>query len=233
MKKTAITASLSLAAGSAAMAYPPVEELKDFAIEISGFSHGERIPSRFAFCMPDGQGRAKEGGNINPEIRWSGAPKGTKSYALIVVDPDVPKDFYRAGDPSYTIPADYPRQNFYHWVLVDIPANIEKIAEGEDSQGIIKGGKPIGKLRYGLTGPNDYKVAYGGSFGGYDGPCPPWNDARMHHYHFIVYALDVETLGLSGPPTGKIAEDAIAGHVLAKAEMVGTYTQYPPLLENE
>lgn len=224
MKKTAFLFSAMATASGFAQAEPAT-----FTLKTTAFEDGKPIPARYAYCVPDGKGRTIEGGNVNPGLRWSGAPEGTKSYALIVVDPDVPADFSVANIEK-PIKEDYPRQNFYHWVLFDIPATVTSIEEGRDSQRVISGGKPIGKTAYGVTGPNDYARAYKGSYGGYDGPCPPWNDERLHHYHFIVYALDVPTLGLTGPLAGKLVEDAMKDHILAKAEIVGTYTQYPPLL---
>ena len=66
--------------------------------------------------------------------------------------------------------------------------------------------------------------AMSGDYYGYDGPCPPWNDDLLHHYHFRVYALDVETIGVSGRFNAAAALAAMQGHVLAEAELVGTYT---------
>ena len=63
-----------------------------------------------------------------------------------------------------------------------------------------------------------------GDYGGYDGPCPPWNDSIVHHYHFTVYALDVEQVDLEGSFTGADALAAIDGHILAKASHIGTYS---------
>ena len=63
-----------------------------------------------------------------------------------------------------------------------------------------------------------------GDYYGYDGPCPPWNDDLLHHYHFHVYALGVETLGLSGRFTLADVRAAMSGHILAEAELTGTYT---------
>jgi Raf kinase inhibitor-like YbhB/YbcL family protein len=68
-----------------------------------------------------------------------------------------------------------------------------------------------------------------GQYGGYDGPCPPWNDERAHRYTFKVYALDVPSLNLSGAFTGPEAEAAMQGHVLAEGEAVGLYTLNPDL----
>jgi Raf kinase inhibitor-like YbhB/YbcL family protein len=207
----------------------PASAPAKLSLSTTAFADGKPIPAKYAYGMPDGYGRVKDGGNINPELRWSGAPEGTKSYVLIVVDPDVPATFDDANQPGKTIPESYPRQNFYHWVLFDIPVSVTSIAEGQDSQKVIAGGKPVDKLAYGITGPNDYSK-FGGTHGGYDGCCPPWNDERLHHYHFVIYALDVPSLGLSGAISGKVVEDAIKGHVLAKAEIVGTYTNNQKLL---
>ncbi len=193
-------------------------------VSLGGLNNGDSIPPNFAFCVPDGQGKTKNGGNINPQVRWSNGPVGTKSYALIAVDPDVPATFDDANQEGKTLAADMPRQNFYHWVLVDIPANIKNIKQGQDSSKHNDSGKPVGKTIYGLNGQNDYASFMKGTFGGYDGPCPPWNDERLHHYYFRVYALDTESLGLSGNFTGKQAEEAIAKHTLATGETMGTFS---------
>ena len=66
----------------------------------------------------------------------------------------------------------------------------------------------------------------GGTYGGYDGPFPPFNDERLHHYHFVVYALDVPSLELEGDFTLDDVRAAIEGHVLDQGEIVGEYTLY-------
>ena len=93
--------------------------------------------------------------------------------------------------------ADVPRRNFYHWVLVDIPADVVSLKEGADSNARVVHGKPATPAAAGVRGLNDYtKVttandAMKGQYYGYDGPYPPWNDDLVHHYHFTVYALSV------------------------------------------
>jgi Raf kinase inhibitor-like YbhB/YbcL family protein len=201
---------------AAAMAKPGM-----LTVKLTGIEQGKPIPAKFAYGVPDGKGQSKDGANISPEISWQGAPPGTKSFAIIVVDKDVPQSFELANQPGKTIPNDFPRRDFYHWVLVDIPPTITHFSEGKDSSGVTKDGKPVGKREYGVTGHNDYSP----NNGGYDGPCPPWNDERLHHYYFRVYALDVPTLGLKGSFGGKEAEAVIKGHVLAQGEVMGTYTQ--------
>jgi len=199
--------------------------MQKITVTVSGIKEGQPIAERFAYGAPDGKGQVKDGGNINPAISWENAPKNTKSFAIIVVDPDVPASFESANQPGKTIAADFPRQNFYHWVLVDIPPYVTTIAEGADSHEVVKGGKPVGKKNYGISGLNSYPG------GGYDGPCPPWNDERLHHYHFQVFALDVPSLGLTGKFTGPEAEKAMQTHILAKGEVVGTYTNNQKMLE--
>lgn len=212
--------------GGLLLALPASAEDNALSLKVKGVSAGEKIAEKFAFCAPDGLGKTRDGGNMNPEISWSGAPAGTKSFALIVVDKDVPAKFDDANQEGKVIAEDFPRQDFYHWVLVDIPTTVSSIAEGADSDGVRQSGKPVGKTAYGLNGQNDYASFMKGAFGGYDGPCPPWNDARLHHYHFQLYALNVETLGLEGAFGGKEAMEKINAHKVGGAEVIGTYSNF-------
>ncbi len=232
MKKSVLyplMAAPFLAAGAALAQSPkPAPDPKPvvFSVTSTSIHDGMPIDSKYAYCAYDLVNHTKDGGNISPELSWSGAPTDTKSYAIVVVDPDVPTVFDDANKDGKTIAADMPRKNFFHWILTDIPASVTSLPEGKDSQKVISGGKPVGKNDHGTTVANDYSKFYKGAYGGYDGPCPPWNDERMHHYHFIVYALDVPNLAL--PATGgEDAQKAIAAHALAKAEIVGVYTQNP------
>jgi hypothetical protein len=68
-----------------------------------------------------------------------------------------------------------------------------------------------------------------GDYCGYDGPCPPWNDAIIHHYVFTLYALDIERVPVDGKFTGQQVRDAIRGHILDQASITGTYTLNPSL----
>jgi hypothetical protein len=197
------------------------------------FSHHGPIPGEFAFCVPAEQGHVALAPNRNPQLSWTGAPAGTLSYAIICHDGDVPSRGDDVNQEGRSIPHDLPRVDFYHWVLVDIPATLTGIAAGSHSNGVTARGKPPGPAAHGVQGINDYTGWFSsdpdmrGDYGGYDGPCPPWNDERLHHYHFTVYALDVATLGLSGSFTGGEALAAMQGHVLAQASWVGTYTLNP------
>ena len=142
-------------------------------MKVGGIENEGAIPEKLAFCVPDGTGKTKNSGNINPEISWSDAPGGTKSFAIVMVDKDVPAKFDDANQEGKTIAKDFPRQDFYHWLVVDIPASRHSIAEGEDSKAHSATGKPVGKTAYGVVGQNDFASFMKGTFGGYDGPCPP------------------------------------------------------------
>ena len=205
-------------------------------VKMDDWNDGDRIPGRFAFCVPAKEGHVNMGENLSPGISWSGAPEGTKSYAVICHDYDVPSAADDVNQEDRTIPASLPRIDFYHWVLVDISASITALAEGADGSGIVAGGKEPGPTDTGIRGLNNFTEWFAndadmaGSYGGYDGPCPPWNDEIMHHYVFTVYALDVETLGLSGKFGGSEALQAMDGHILAQGQCVGEYTLNADLL---
>lgn len=222
-------AALSVAPASAA----------GLKVTLGGIGNGKPIPTKYAFCVPAEQNHTGPGANKNPKISWSKGPKGTRSYAIIAQDPDVPTDFSNANKEGKTLAADLPRRSFYHWVLVDIPANVTAIPEGGDSDGRVIHGKPPGPAKIGVRGINEYTSAFAtneamkGNYGGYDGPCPPWNDLRLHHYHFTVYALDVPNLNLSGNFTGPDALAAMKGHILAQGEAIGTYTQNPAVKQKQ
>ena len=202
-------------------------------VTITGIKPGGPIPGRFAFCVPAKQGHTTSGPNQNPAVSWSKGPAGTKSYAVITVDPDVPSVFDDANKEGKTIPASLKRIDFYHWVLVNIPPTLSRIPAGADSNGVTPHGKKPGPTTHGVRGVNDYTKAFAGNskmagdYGGYDGPCPPWNDEIVHHYHFTVYALDAAKLDLPGKFTGPQALKAMEGHILAQGEVVGLYATNP------
>jgi Raf kinase inhibitor-like YbhB/YbcL family protein len=126
--------------------------------------------------------------DVAPALVWNGAPQGTKSFALIVDDPDAP-------DPKA------PKMTYVHWVLYDIAAS---------ATGIPKGGATPSGAR---NGTNDWKKT------GYGGPCPP---IGRHRYFFKLFALDTMLGDLKAPTKDQLLA-AMKSHVLAQAELVGTY----------
>ncbi|HEX7339152.1 MAG TPA: YbhB/YbcL family Raf kinase inhibitor-like protein [Rhodanobacteraceae bacterium] len=196
------------------------------------FANGGVIPAPFAFGKPGDPIALSD--NRNPHLAWRDIPDGTRSFVLTCVDPDVPSKGDDVNQTGRTVPADLPRVEFVHWVMVDIPRECGELGEGSCSDGIVAHGKvdPVGPpgSRQGL---NDYTgwfagdEAMRGEYYGYDGPCPPWNDAIVHHYHFAIHALDVVTLNLTGRFDLDDVRRAMTGHVLARAEWVGTYAIHP------
>lgn len=200
------------------------------------FADGARIPGEFSFCIPATEGHVCLGTNRNPHLAWSGVPTGTRSFALICHDPDVPSNGDDVNQEGRNVPASLPRVDFFHWVVIDLPANLREIEAGSFSHEVTPGGKPGPAAAHdSRQGINDYTAwfagdeAMRGDYYGYDGPCPPWNDELMHHYVFTLYALDIECCGLEGKFGGAQVRNAIAGHVLAEAKLTGIYTLNPTL----
>ena len=193
--------------------------------------NGERIPPRYAAGRLDAQGAPTFSDNLNPHFAWSEAPAGTQSFALICHDFDVPSRGDDVNQPGREVPADLPRVDFFHWVLVDLPATRHQIAEGEFSRGFTARGKPGPATLHGARhGLNDYtgwfagNPAMAGNYHGYDGPFPPFNDSLVHHYVFTLYALGVERAPVEGSFTGAQVREAIYPFVRGEATYSGTYT---------
>lgn len=209
------------------------------SIEVTGITDGRAIPGEFAFCVPAEVGHVAMAPNRNPRVSWREAPAETRSFAILCIDVDAPTDASNVNKEGLTVPASLPRAEFAHWVLVDIPGSATSLGEGADSDGVTPKGKRIGPTAHGVRGINDYTSWFAddpdmeGVYGGYDGPCPPWNDEVVHRYRFTVHALDVPTLGLSGPFTAADVRSAMQGHVLAEASITGTFTLNPALLDSD
>jgi len=106
-------------------------------------------------------------------------------------------------DPDAPDPA-APKMTWVHWVLYDLPAGAASLPEGVAPKDLPKGT---------LEGTNDWKRT------GYGGPCPP---IGRHRYFFKLYALDAVLPDLGKPAKAKL-EAAMKGHVLAEAQLLGTY----------
>lgn len=202
-------------------------------IRSSSFQHRERIPAEFAAGQPSGDGYGFAP-NRNPHLAWDGVPAGTKSFALLCIDPDVPTVAEMVGKEGVLIPADQPRCDFVHWVVADIPADVREIAAGSCSDGVVPHGKqdPAGPAGA-RQGINDYTGWFAGDAGmsgdwhGYDGPFPPPNDLRLHRYFFRLFALDAERLDLPARFTAADVFQAMHGHVLDEVAIYGTYSLNP------
>jgi len=200
------------------------------------FVHGQPIPVEFAFAAPDPASHLRLSDNRNPHLHWTDVPSGTRSLVLICVDPDVPTRPDDVNQEGRFVPASLPRTEFHHWTMVDIAPSVSEIAAGSCSDGIVARGKQSPKGPAGSRqGINDYTgwfagdAEMSGQYFGYDGPCPPWNDELLHHYHFVLYATDLARCPVDGAFTGPQVAKAIEGHVLAEARLTGTYSLNPAL----
>ena len=122
--------------------------------------------------------------NTSPSLEWKNAPEGTKSFAITVYDESAPTG-----------------SGFWHYVLVDIPANVTKIGLGDLSRGKI----PQGSLELNTDAGKP----------GYFGPCPPVG--RKHTYHYTVHALKVEHLGVPASSTPGFVGFNLWANLLDKA----------------
>lgn len=206
-------------------------------VESTSVSHREPIEERHAVATPTPDGRAEmAGANVSPHLRWTGEPAGTRSFAISIVDPDVPADRARMGVEGLALGDHEARVEFAHWLVADIPADVHELDEGAGGSGFVARGRvpepPVGGA---VTGQNGFgglfegNAELEGTYSGWDGPFPPWNDERVHRYVTTVYALDVESLGLEPGFTLEELRSAIEGHVLDEASIVPTYTLNPDL----
>jgi Raf kinase inhibitor-like YbhB/YbcL family protein len=196
------------------------------------FQHGKPIPPLFAFGKPGSPVALSD--NYSPHLAWKGVPEGARSFVLTCIDTDVPSKPDDVNKAGRSVPADLPRVEFVHWLMANIPVECVELGEGACSDEITPRGKqqPFGPPGS-VQGVNDYTGWFagdadmGGTYLGYDGPCPPWNDTLVHHYHFHVYALDTEALPLKSGFTLAQLREAMKGHVLAEATLTGTYSLNP------
>jgi Raf kinase inhibitor-like YbhB/YbcL family protein len=223
-----------LAAGAALTLATTPAAARSLRVRVDSFRNGGMIPDQYAFCVPAAQGHTAPGPDISPSIAWSKGPRGTKSYVIILYDTDSPAEHREMmNKEGVTMTAAIKRHDFYHWVLVDIPSDVRSLKQGEDSSARVVHGKSATPAAVGVRGLNDYtKVtasnpAMKGQYYGYDGPCPPWNDEVVHHYHFTVYALSVKSLDLPKDFDALAALAAMKDKILAQGEELGLYTQNP------
>lgn len=194
------------------------------------FKDGGLIPGRCGFCVQAPRGHVRLSQNLNPHLAWSGAPPATRSFVLTVIDSEAPTKADDVNKEGREVPADLPRAEFVHWLVVDIPADVSEIAEGSCSSGVTAKGKSAPKGPQGSRqGVNDYTGWFAGdanmagSYLGYDGPCPPWNDARVHRYTFTIHATDLDQAAVKSSYTLADLRKALDGHVLASASITGRY----------
>ncbi|HVJ35377.1 MAG TPA: YbhB/YbcL family Raf kinase inhibitor-like protein [Terriglobia bacterium] len=204
--------------------------VKPLSVHIDGLDPQGRFADAQAFCRPAVEGHVAAGADISPAVRWSRGPYGTRSFALLLQDADVPVDFSTANQEGKVIAVEAPRRTITHWVLVDIPVKVTSLQAGVEGDRLTPKGKPQIATDHGRRGLNDYgpfmasNLDMAGDYAGYDGPCPPWNDQRLHHYTLTVFALSVGHLPVEGKFDGGAVLEAIEPYILAKGSASATYS---------
>jgi len=149
----------------------------EIKITSSAFEDGGLIPAKYT-C---------DGADVSPPLQWDAVPEGTKSIALICDDPDAPMG------------------TWVHWVLFNLPAETNELAENIPADKILPDGARQGVSDFGRIG--------------YGGPCPP---GGTHRYFFKIYALDAE-IGLEADANKRQLLKAMEGHILEQGQLVGKY----------
>ncbi len=210
------------------------------------FTEGGLIPSECAFAVIDPDTHVRFSTNRNPHFAWDDVPAGTQSLVLLCRDIDAPSVATDVNKEGREIPMELPRSDFYHWTLVDIPVAMRSITQGMFSELVTPHGKSGPRVPFTVKNGTEHQLRQGlndytswflqdpdmaGEYYGYDGPCPPWNDQRVHTYLFCLYALDVPQLTLDERFTGPETRLAIRGHILDEAQIFGVYSLNPPIAD--
>lgn len=166
---------------------------EQFTLSSPDLKEGEMIPNKHIFndfgCSGD---------NISPALTWKNAPKGTKSFALTVYDPDAPTG-----------------SGWWHWVVFNIPASTTRI---DANSGIAANSAfPVAQLPEGVI---ESLTDFGQP--GYGGACPPQGDPK-HRYIFTLHALDIENIDLPANSMPALVGFSMNGHRLGKAEFTVYY----------
>ena len=132
------------------------------------------------------------GEDVSPQLSWSGAPEGTKSYAVTVFDPDAPT-----------------QSGFWHWVIADIPASVTELPEsaGDDT------GSRLPECTL--------KIRTDAGTTRFIGAAPPAGHGE-HRYFFVVHALDVEKIGVPEDATPAFLNFNFLSHILGRAILTVT-----------
>lgn len=175
---------LILGAALSAVAAPALAA--EFILSSTAVKSGSPMSLAQAYTACNGQ-------NISPALSWSGEPRGTRSFAVTMYDPDA-----RAG------------AGWWHWAVFNIPATVHGLAAGAGSKGSTQLPAGASEAR------NDYGVSQ------YSGPCPPVGD-HAHHYEITVYAVKVARLPLGNTASAAAVNSALHSNTLATAKVVGRY----------
>jgi Raf kinase inhibitor-like YbhB/YbcL family protein len=183
--------AIGIAVLAAALALAAVDPAGAFQLTSPDIKPGGRIPEEQVF-----NGFGCSGRNISPALRWSGAPAGTKSFALLVHDPDAP-----TGGAGW-----------WHWVVINIPANVTELK------------KDAGRADGSNLPPGAEQIATDFGTPGWGGPCPPVGD-KPHRYHFTLHALKVEKLEVPKDARASLVGFMVNANSIGKATLTGVYSR--------
>ena len=162
-----------------------------FKLTSQSFKDGDYLAHVHILSKEFGFGCA--GGNQSPQLSWSGAPSGTKSFALTCFDPDAPTG-----------------SGFWHWLVVNIPPDADELSADAGNRNGLQLPKGALQTRTDFGAP------------GYGGPCPPAGD-HPHRYFFTVFAVGADRLSVQADTSAAIVGFQLNFNTLAKAAIVGLY----------
>lgn len=160
-------------------------------LQSNSFKDGDYLAPLHILSEAYGFGCA--GGNSSPHLKWSGAPAGTKSFALTCYDPDAPTG-----------------SGFWHWLVVNIPPNVTELQlnAGDSKAGLMPKGALQTRTDFGVPG--------------YGGPCPPAGD-HPHRYLFTVFAVKEASLPVNADTMPAVVGFMLNFNTLAKVSLMGLY----------
>lgn len=162
----------------------------DLVLSSKDIAQGKHMSKKHEF-----NGFGCTGDDLSPHLQWTNAPKGTKSFAITVYDPDAPTG-----------------SGWWHWQIVNIPANVNELATNAGS--VNENLAPLGSLQV----INDYGKR------GFGGACPPVGHG-IHHYRFTIHALSVEQLTLPENASGALAGYMINANTIESSTIEALYTR--------
>jgi Raf kinase inhibitor-like YbhB/YbcL family protein len=185
---TRCVSTLFLLAAASGLSPARAQAPAKFTVTSPDVHQGQTMPSANVF-----NGMGCTGTNVSPALAWSGAPAGTKSFAVTIYDPDAPTG-----------------SGWWHWVVYNIPASATSLpaGAGDASKNLLPAGAVQGNTDFGAAG--------------YGGPCPPPGD-KPHHYLITVYALNVDKIDVPANATAAYVGFNLHAHAVAKAEMTALY----------
>jgi len=162
--------------------YPLLPAVPSFTVTSSDVTDGQPLKDD----------QVAEHGNTSPQLSWDDVPEGTRSFTVTCFDPDAPT-------PS----------GFWHWVLVDLPADVRSLDAGAGAEGAALPGRA-------------FMCRNDGGAKAFMGAAPPAGD-QVHRYFFVVHAVREETLGVDSDASPAVVSFNLAFKTLGRAILHGTY----------